>query len=115
MSQARCVSFGIPPHYPAYLLCGHLDLREGCRYHVRGREEIKEIPRRQRYVTRPALAGLLTEKVRANKRGRDGKIVEAVERYGYTQNEVADFLQMHYSTISKLVNGKTEGRSRFKT
>ena len=82
---------------------------------VKSREKIKEIPRRQRYVTRPTLAGLLTEKVRANKRGRDGKIVEAVERYGYTQNEVADFLQMHYSTISRLVNRKAQGRSKFKT
>jgi putative transposase len=96
-------------------LLGEEDFVQTLIGHIRGREEIKEIPRSQRYVTRPTLAGLLTEKVRANKRGRDRKIVEAVERYGYTQNEVADFLQMHYSTISRLVNRKVQGRSNFKT
>jgi transposase len=34
----------------------------------------------------------------------DQKIVEAVERYGYTQKVVADFLGLHYSTISRLIS-----------
>ena len=72
--------------------------------YVRGREEIKEIPRSQRYVTRPALPKLLTKKVLNEKAVRDRKIVEAVERYGYAQKAVADFLGMHYSTISRLAN-----------
>ncbi|MFQ5848424.1 MAG: transposase [Candidatus Methylomirabilales bacterium] len=72
--------------------------------YVRGREEIKEIPRSQRFVTRPALVKLLPKKVRDEKAGRDRKIVEAVERYGYAQREVADFLGVHYSTISRLVS-----------
>lgn len=72
--------------------------------HVRGHEEIKEIPRSQRHVTRPTLGKLLTDKVRDERGERDRKIVEAVERYGYSQKEVADFLGIHYSTISKLVN-----------
>ena len=83
--------------------------------YVRGREETKEIPRSQRYVTRPTLATLLTEKVRGEKGKRDSKIVDAVERYGYAQKEVADFLGMHYSTISRLVNRWNRPRSKFKT
>lgn len=34
------------------------------------------------------------------------KIREAVERHGYSQKEIADYLKMHYSTISRLVNQK---------
>lgn len=75
--------------------------------HVRGREKFKEIPRSQRYVTRPSLPKLLTKKVLNEKAVRDRKVVEAVERYGYTQKEVSDFLGMHYSTISRLVNRPT--------
>ncbi|MBI2988453.1 MAG: helix-turn-helix domain-containing protein, partial [Deltaproteobacteria bacterium] len=35
---------------------------------------------------------------------RDARIVQAVHRYGYTQREVADFLNLHYATISRLAN-----------
>lgn len=79
--------------------------------YVRGREKIKEIPRSQRYVTRPDLARLFNDRGFMDRERRHKKVVEAVERYGYSQKEVADFLGMHYSTISRLVSGK----SRFKT
>ncbi len=72
--------------------------------YVRGHEEIKEIPRSQRYLTRPSLDGLFADKVLVKKERRNRKVVEAVERYGYSQKEVADYLGMHYSTISRLVN-----------
>jgi transcriptional regulator with XRE-family HTH domain len=32
------------------------------------------------------------------------KAKEAVERYGYTQKEVADYLGIHYSTVSRMAN-----------
>ncbi len=32
------------------------------------------------------------------------KAKEAVERYGYSQKEVADYLGIHYSTVSRMVN-----------
>jgi DNA-binding XRE family transcriptional regulator len=34
------------------------------------------------------------------------KIREAVMEYGYGQNKIAEQLGMHYSTISKLLNGR---------
>ncbi len=85
-------------------LLGEEDFMQKLIGYVRGLEEIKEIPRSQRYVTRPALPKLLTKKVLNEKAVRDRKIVEAVERYGYAQKAVADFLGMHYSTISRLAN-----------
>ncbi|MBI5043010.1 MAG: MarR family transcriptional regulator [Nitrospirae bacterium] len=31
-------------------------------------------------------------------------------KYGYTQKEIADYLRVHYTTVSKIVK-KVEGRS----
>jgi putative transposase len=66
--------------------------------HVKAHEDIKEIPKRQRYVSRPALAEILAGG------GHSGKqIRKAVTDYGYSQKEVAEFLGVHYSTISRRV------------
>ena len=35
---------------------------------------------------------------------RDARIVRAVHRYGYSQREIADFLDLHYATVSRLAN-----------
>ena len=73
---------------------------------LKGREDIKEIPKSQRYISRPSLDSLFEENVLKSKHKRDKKISETVERYGYSQKEVADYLKMHYSTISRLINKK---------
>ena len=72
--------------------------------HLRRQGSIKEIPRKQRFVNRPGLATLFTNILLRNKSKRNGAITKAVGTYGYTQMEVADFLGMHYSTISRLTN-----------
>jgi transposase len=35
--------------------------------------------------------------------GKQVNLVESVKRYGYSQNEIANHLGMHYSTISRLM------------
>ena len=70
--------------------------------HVKGYEEVKEIPKSQRYIGRPELAELLKGAKRRKEISRTAK--EAVERYGYSQKEVADYLGIHYSTVSRMVN-----------
>lgn len=72
--------------------------------YIRRQEDITEIPRSQRYMTRPPLGSLLPHRILGDPKKRDRKVVEAVEQYGYTQKAVADFLGMHYSTISRLVD-----------
>jgi len=70
--------------------------------HVKGYEEVKEIPKSQRYIGRPGLAELLK-----GTRGRkeiSKKAKEAIEKYGYSQKEIADYLGIHYSTVSRMVN-----------
>jgi len=71
--------------------------------HVRRFEEIKEIPRGQRYLGRPALKDLFSEKgLRNRKMGNEG-VAKAVGEWGYSQREVADYLSLHYSTLSRLM------------
>lgn len=72
------------------------------------KEEIKEIPRRQRYAGRPPLDSLFEQEDWLRGPKRDNLVAEAVLDYGYSLKEVADFLRLHYTTISKIVN-KGEG------
>lgn len=83
--------------------------------YIKGNEAIKEIPKNQRYISRPSLDSLFGGRIRSEKRRRDQKIAEAVEVYGYNQKEVADFLGLHYSTISRLVNQRNDETSINKT
>ena len=71
--------------------------------YVKGYEKVKEIPKTQRYLHRPSLERLFRGEGLKGKERRDRKIEEAVERHGYSQTEVADYLGMHYSTVSKLL------------
>ena len=75
--------------------------------YLKGHEGIREIPKRQRYINRPSLDCLFERDALRNKKKRDKKIAEAAERYGYSQKEVADYLGMHYSTISRLIRKET--------
>ena len=43
---------------------------------------------------------------------RNEKIKEATEMHGYSQKEVADYLGLHYSTISRLVNEDNKNTSK---
>ena len=75
---------------------------EGLLPQVREKKEIREIPKEQRYLGRPSLEQLF-KTARNRKRIRDKRIVEAVTKHGYSQIEIADYLHLHYSTISRLV------------
>jgi putative transposase len=70
---------------------------------VRGYEEVIEIPKDQRYMTRPSL-GEIFKGMEGEKGKRDAGIAEAIERWGYSGREVANHLGLHYSTVSRLIN-----------
>lgn len=72
--------------------------------YVKGYEEIKEIPKSQRYMNRPELKEIFGKDTIFNKSKRNEKIGEVVNKYGYSQKEVADHLAIHYSTVSRLIN-----------
>ena len=84
----------------AQVLLGEEEFVEKLKSYVKGYREIAEIPRTQRYLSRPKLKSLFDGKLTK----RDARIVQAVHRYGYSQREVADFLDLHYATVSRLAN-----------
>ena len=67
-----------------------------------GKRTIREIPKGQRLMGRASLAKLFVG-VEGDKAKRDRLIKEAVYKHGYSQMEVARHLQLHYSTISRLI------------
>lgn len=83
--------------------------------YARGYEEVKEIPKVQRYLNRPNLTYIFKNTGR-ERRKRDRAIAEAVKRWGYSEREVADYVRLHYSTVSRLIRrGANSERSKSKT
>ena len=91
---------------PAYLheVCRYIVLNpvraglvvgEACRAAARD----LEIPRAQRFATRPTLSDLFAGA--ATRGERNTRAVAAVLDHGYTMKAVADFLGRHYVTVSR--------------
>ena len=75
---------------------------EGLRHPVKDKQQIREIPKGQRFAGRPSLKKLFSER-RHGKASRDRLIAKAVADYAYNQMEVTSFLGLHDSTISRIV------------
>ncbi len=83
------------------MVLGDIDFVERLIGYVKKSKDIIEIPRNQRYVSRPSHRELFRDK-----RKRNARIAEAVYECGYSQREVADHLEIHYSTISRLLKSR---------
>jgi putative transposase len=66
------------------------------------KKSLKEIPRSQRYVSRPTLSKILDGK--ETRTQRDAAIYVAHFNHGYTLKEIADYLHVHYTTVSKVIS-----------
>ena len=64
-------------------------------------KDIPEIPRSQRYATRPALAVLLPVGIVEDQKRLKRGLSQAMEQHGYRQSELARHIGVHYSTISR--------------
>jgi hypothetical protein len=73
---------------------------------VRGRKQIPEIAKSQRFINRPPLKDIFRSEVLRDIRKRDKSIGEAVLEHGYTQREVADHLRMHFTSVSRILRAK---------
>jgi putative transposase len=87
-------------------ILGEDDFVEGMISHIKKHQHVPEIPRSHRFAHRPTLDKLFTKKIIIDKIKWNKTITDAVAKYGYTQQQVAAYLGMHYSTISNLVRGK---------
>lgn len=75
---------------------------------IGGKESISEIPNRQRHVGRPSLNSIFTEMATRSKGARNAAIVEAHLRHGYELKEIADHLEIHYTSVSKIIRNSLE-------
>ena len=64
---------------------------------------LDEVPRTQRYASRPSLAALFTN-LSGLKEKRNEAIRKAHLDHGYSLKEISDALKLHYTTISKVIN-----------
>lgn len=62
---------------------------------------VKEIPKLQRYANRPPLKEIFSSG--RSKKKRDEAIVASHVTYGYEQKEIANFLGIHYTTVSHVI------------
>ena len=71
----------------------------------------REIPQRERLVSRPSLDDLFAE--RETKAARNERIYEATRIHEYTLSELQEYLGLHYSTISRIAS-RVEAKKRSK-
>jgi REP element-mobilizing transposase RayT len=73
------------------------------------KKDMKEVPKLQRHVARPSLSDLIKTK-KGKKRKTEGKaIYAAYVRCGYTMKEIAEYLGLHYATISRAIKREERG------
>jgi hypothetical protein len=83
-------------------LLGVEGFAEGLRHLLSEKQQIREIPKGQRFAGRPTLEKLFARRI-SDKTARDQLIEKAVNEFGYSQMELAAFLDLHYSTISRIL------------
>ena len=69
------------------------------------KSKLTEVPRVQRFVSRPSLDDLLPRDALPGKRERDELIRRAHREYGYSYSEIGRHVGFHYATVSRLVKG----------
>lgn len=67
---------------------------------IRGKETLTEIPKMQRCITKPSLEEIFKH---GDKKTKDRAAHEAHVRYGYTLKDIAEHLDVHYTTVSRAV------------
>ena len=87
------------------VLLGSETFVDALRPYIQDAEKLDEVPRAQRLLNRPTLPDLFKRKKKLIKAERDDKIRTAHLQYGYTLAEIGRFLELHYSTISRVVSG----------
>ena len=67
-------------------------------YLIRGKAKLKEITRKQRYVIRPPLNEIFKDK-----KSKEQAIYKAHLQYGYTLKDIAEYIGVHYFTVSRAI------------
>jgi putative transposase len=67
------------------------------------RDKLREVPKRQKQASRPGLSVLFKGAARSDKKERNLVIFKTHVEKGYKLQEIADYLSMHYASISRIV------------
>jgi hypothetical protein len=92
----------------AQSVLGQSDFIDSLSDYVKGRRQIPEIAKIQRFMDRPSLKDIFRSEALGDKRERDKSIAEAVFNHGYTQREIADHLGIHFTSVSRILRQKTK-------
>jgi len=76
--------------------------------YLSGRSTLRDVPRKQRLVDRPSPKGLFGDADQGSKARRKQLVRRARLQCGYTLSEIAAHLDIHYTTVSKVVNENNE-------
>jgi hypothetical protein len=83
------------------VLLGEEEFIEKFKEVLEDKKQVMEIPRPQRYIGRPSLAHIFKEQNAKDQ--RNTSINNAHISQGYTLKEIADYLGIHYTTVSKVI------------
>ncbi len=72
---------------------------------------IDEIPRAQRFPGRPLLEIIFGDQENQTKVTRNNLIAKSHVNYGYTLKEIANQLDIHYTTVSKALKAAAQDKS----
>jgi REP-associated tyrosine transposase len=81
------------------LVMGKPEALAHLRERIGGATTLLEIPREQRFAFRPSLTALFAGATSRDE--RNARCVLAVRDHGYTMKAVAQFLRLHYATVSR--------------
>jgi putative transposase len=90
----------------AQSVLGEDEFIESLSDYVKGRKQIPEISKSQRFMNKPSLEDIFRPQVLGDRRKRDKGIGRAVFEHGYTQREVADHLRIHFTSVSRILRTK---------
>ena len=92
-------------------ILGEDDFVDSLADHLKRHKNVPEIPKSQRFANRPALDKIFAEGILRDKRKRDKKIADAVEKHGYTQRSIADHLGVHFTYVSSILRKKQKSQT----
>jgi REP element-mobilizing transposase RayT len=72
--------------------------------YLASRRRLKEVPRAQRMLDRPDLGKILPGGSTGSRAERNRKIRKAHLEFGYSLTQIAHHLDIHYTTVSKVIN-----------
>jgi REP element-mobilizing transposase RayT len=90
------------PQLQAQIFLGKDTFIDAIKETIPEKTAVREIPKQQRYAKRPSLEEIFPGG--RSKKKRDEAMIAGHLTYGYEQKEIADFLGIHYTTVSRIIS-----------